>query len=95
MPLNMTRYSAKYTSQGPLDRNVLIPGEAYNELMYLGHFPIYPVGVQLRHNPNRNNVNYAYDSDEGKTSEDDEDGSESLQNSSGEAESSDSNDSYI
>ena len=94
-PLNMTHYSAKYTNQGPLDRNVLIPGETYNELMYSGHFPVYPTGVQLRHNPSRNNVDFAYDSDEGKTSEDDENGSEDLQNSSGEAESSDSNGSYV
>ena len=94
----MTRYSAKYTSQGPLDRNVLIPGETYNELMYSGHFPIYPIGVQLRHNPKRNNVDFAYDSDKGNTSEDDdEDRSESLRNSSGEAESSSDNsdDSYV
>ena len=27
-PLNMTRYSARYTGQGPLDRNVLILGES-------------------------------------------------------------------
>ena len=97
-PLNMTRYSAKYTSQGPLNRNVLVPGETYNELMYSGRFPVYPVGVQLRHNPNRNNVDFAYDSDKGNTSEDDdEDGSESLGNSSGEAESSsdDSDGSYV
>ena len=99
-PLNMTHYSAKYTSQGPLDRNVLVPGETYNKLMYSGCFPVYPIGVQLRHNPKRNNVDFAYDSDKGgnTTSEDDdEDGSESLRNSSGEAESSsdDSNGSYV
>ena len=94
----MTRYSAKYTSQGPLDRNVLVPGETYNELMYSGHFPVYPIGIQLRHNPKRNDVYFAYDSDKGNTSEDDdEDGSESLRNSSGEAKSSsdDSDDSYV
>ena len=95
MPLNMTCYSAKYTNQGPLDRNVLVPGKTYNELMYSGHFPIYPTGVQLRHNPSRNNVDFAYDSDEGKTSEDDENWSEDLRNSSGEAKSSDSNGSYV
>ena len=70
-------------NQGPLDRNVLIPGETYNELMYSGCFPVYPTGVQLRHNPSKNNVDFACDSNEGKMSEDDENGSEDLRNSSG------------
>ena len=61
-PLNMTCYSARYEDRSS-DRNVIIPGQTYNELMYSGDFPVYPTGVQLRHNPNKENVDFAYDSD--------------------------------
>ena len=68
--LNMTRYSARYEEDR--DRNVIIPPETYSKWMYSGNFPVYPTGVQLRHNPNNENVDFAHDSDAGNTSEDDQ-----------------------
>ena len=94
-PLNMTRYySARYEDR---DRNVVIPPETYSKWMYSGNFPVYPTGVQLRHNPNKENVDFACDSD-AATSEDDQSENKDLRDSSGEGStaSSDSNDgSYI
>ena len=91
-PLNMTRYSARYEDR---DRNVVIPPETYSKLMYSGNFPVYPTGVQLRHNPNKENVDFAHDSDAGNTSEDDQSENEDLRDSSGEGTASDSNGSYV
>ena len=91
-PLNMTRYSARYEDR---DRNVIIPPQTYSELMYSGNFPVYPTGVQLRHNPNKENVDFAYDSDAGNTSEDDQSENEDLRDSSGEGTASDSDGSYV
>ena len=94
-PLNMTRYLARYKDCSS-DRNVIIPGKTYNELMYSGHFPVYSTGVQLRHNPNKVNVDFAYDSDNaGNTSEDDQSENNDLRNSSGEGTASDSDGSYV
>ena len=92
-PLNMTRYSARYEDR---DRNVVIPPETYSKLMYSGNFPVYPTGVELRHNPNKENVDFAYDSDAaGNTSEDDQSENEDLRDSSGEGTASDSDGSYV
>ena len=91
-PLNMNRYSARYEDR---DRNVIIPPETYCELMYSGNFPVYPTGVQLRHNPNKENIDFAYDSDAGDTSEDDQSKNEDLRDSSGEGTASDSDGSYV
>ena len=93
-PLNMTHYSARYEDRSS-DRNVIIPGQTYNQLMYSGDFPVYPTGVQLRHNPNKENVDFAYDSDAGNTSEDDQSENDNLRDSSGEGTASDSNGSYV
>ena len=93
-PLNMTRYSARYEDRSS-DRNVIIPGQTYNQLMYSSDFPVYPTGVQLRHNPNKENVDFAYDSDAGNTSEDDQSENDNLRDSSGEGAASDSDGSYV
>ena len=63
--------------------------------MYSGNFPVYPTSVQLRHNPNKENVDFAYDSDAGDTSEDDQSENEDLRDSSGEGTASDSDGSYV
>ena len=93
-PLNMTRYSAWYEDR---DRNVVIPPQTYSKLMYSGNFPVYPTGVQLRHNPNKENVDFAHDSDAaGNMSEDDQSENEDLRDSSGEGSTaSDSDGSYV
>ena len=93
-PLNMMRYLARYEDRLS-DRNVIIPGQTYNQLMYSGDFPVYPTGVQLRHNPNKENVDFAYDSDAGNTSEDDQSENDNLRDSSGEGTASDSDGSYV
>ena len=93
-PLNMTCYSARYKDRSS-DRNIIIPPETYSKLMYSGNFPVYPTGIQLRHNPNKENVDFAYDSNAGNTSEDDQSENEDLRDSSGEGTASDSNGSYI
>ena len=91
-PLNMTRYSARYEDR---DRNVVIPPETYSKWMYSGNFPVYPTGVQLRHNPNKENVDFAHDSDVA-TSEDDQSENEDLRDSLGEGSTaSDSDGSYV
>ena len=91
-PLNMTRYSAWYKDR---DRNVVIPPETYSKLMYSGNFPVYPTGVQLRHNPNKENVDFAHDSNVGNMSEDDQSENEDLRDSLGEGTASDSDGSYV
>ena len=91
-PLNMTRYSAWYEDH---DRNFITPPETYSKLMYSGNFPVYPTGVQLRHNPNKENVDFAHDSDAGNTSEDDQSENEDLRDSLGEGTASDSDGSYV
>ena len=94
-PLNMMRYSARYEDR---DRNVVIPPETYSKWMYSRNFPVYPTGVQLRHNPNKENVDFAHDSDVGDTSEDDQSENEDLRDSSGEgstASDSDNDGSYV
>ena len=92
-PLNMTCYSARYEDP---DRNVVIPPETYSKWMYSGNFPVYPTGIQLRHNLNKENVDFAYDSDAaGNTSEDDQSENEDLRDSSGEGTASDSDGSYV
>ena len=63
--------------------------------MYSGNFLVYPTGVQLRHNPNKENVDFAQNSDAGNTSEDDQSENEDLRDSSGEGTASDSNGSYV
>ena len=93
-PLNMMRYTARYEDRSS-DRNVIIPGRTYNELMYSRDFPIYPTGVQLRHNPNKENVDFAFDSDAGNTSKDDQSENDTLRDSSGEGTASDSDGSYV
>ena len=79
-PLNMTCYSARYKDH---DRNVVIPPETYSKWMYSGNFPVYPTGVQLRHNPNKENVDFARDSD-AAMSEDDQSKNKDLRDLSGE-----------
>ena len=88
-PLNMTRYSARYEDR---DRNVVVPPETYSKWMYSGNFPVYPTGVQLRHNPNEENVDFAHDSDDTR-SEDDQSENENLRDSSGEGSTPSSSDS--
>ena len=77
----MTCYSARYEDR---DRNVVIPPETYSKWMYSGNFPVYPTGIQLRHNLNKENVDFAHDSDAGDMSEDDQSENEDLRDSSGE-----------
>ena len=91
-PLNMTHYLAWYED---CDRNIIIPPKMYSKLMYSGNFPVYPTGIQLRHNPNKENVDFAYDSDAGNMSEDDQSENEDLRDSSGEGTALDSDGSYI
>ena len=93
-PLNMTHYSARYEDRSS-DRNIIILGQTYNQLMYSGDFPVYPTGIQLRHNPNKENVDFAYDSDAGNMSEDDQSENDNLRDSSGEGTASDSDGSYV
>ena len=67
----------------------------YSKWMYSGNFPVYPTGVQLRHNPNKENVDFAHDSD-AAMSEDDQSENEDLRDSSGEGSTaSDSDGSYV
>ena len=77
-----------------VDRNVIVPGETFNEVMYSGNFPYYPQGVQLAHNPQKVNSNFAHDSDDSHDSDEEQMGLDS----SGELTSSsddDSEDSYV
>ena len=94
-PLNMMRYTARYEDRSS-NRNIIIPGRTYNELMYSRDFPIYPTGVQLRHNLNKENVDFAFDSDTGNKREDDQSENDDLRDSSGEGSTaSDSEGSYM
>ena len=63
--------------------------------MYSGNFPVYPTGVQLRHNPNKENVDFAYDSNAGNMNEDDQSENEDLRDSLDEGTASDSDGSYV
>ena len=65
---NVSRYTARYVDRS-IDRNVIVPGETFNEIMYSGQFPVHPQGVQLAHNPQKVNVDYhrGYDDDDGSS----------------------------
>ena len=54
---NVSRYTARYVDRS-IDRNVIVPGETFNEIMYSGQFPVHPQGVQLAHNPQKVNVDF-------------------------------------
>ena len=54
---NVSRYMARYVDRS-IDRNVIVPGETFNEIMYSGQFPVHPQGVQLAHNPQKVNVDF-------------------------------------
>ena len=54
---NVSRYTACYVDRS-IDRNVIVPGETFNEIMYSGQFPVHPQGVQLAHNPQKVNVDF-------------------------------------
>ena len=62
---NVSRYTARYVDRS-VDRNVIVPGETFNEIMYSGQFPVHPQGVQLAHNPQKVNVDFhrGYDDDD-------------------------------
>ena len=62
---NVSRYTARYVDRS-IDRNVIVPGETFNEIMYSGQFPVHPQGVQLAHNPQKVNVDFhrGYDDDD-------------------------------
>ena len=65
---NVSRYTARYVDRS-IDRNVIVPGETFNEIMYSGQFPVHPQGVQLAHNPQKVNVDFhrGYDDDDGSS----------------------------
>ena len=95
---NVSRYTARYVDRS-IDRNAIVPGETFNEIMYSGQFPVRPLGVQLAHNPQKTNVDFKYDDSESSSlGESDEEESKGL-DSSGELMSSsdddDSDTSYV
>ena len=65
---NVSRYAARYVDRS-IDRNVIVLGETFNEIMYSGQFPVHPQGVQLAHNPQKVNVDFHRgDNDDGSSS---------------------------
>ena len=100
---NVSRYTARYVDRS-IDRNVIVPGETFNEIMYSGQFPVHPQGVQLAHNPQKVNVDFhrGYDDDDDGSSlgESDEelkgvDSSGELTSSSSSSDDEDSESSYV
>ena len=100
---NVSRYTARYVDRS-IDRNVIIPGETFNKIMYSGQFPVHPQGVQLAHNPQKVNVDYhrGYDDDDDGSSlggSDEElkgvDSSGELTSSSSSSDDEDSESSYV
>ena len=64
---NVSRYTAQYVDK-TVDRNAFVPGEMFHELMYSGHFPVRPQGVQLAHNPQKTNVDFRHTTDSSESS---------------------------
>ena len=89
---NVSCYTAQYVDK-TVDRNAFVPGETFHELMYSGHFPVRPQGVQLAHNPQKTNVDFRHDSSESSSLEEESDEERKGIDSSGELTSSDEEDS--
>ena len=68
---NVSCYTAQYVDK-TIDRNAFVPGETFHELMYSGHFPVRPQGVQLAHNPQKTNVDFRHTDSDSSLGESDE-----------------------
>ena len=88
---NVSRYTARYVDRS-IDRNVIVPGETFNEIMYSGQFPVQPQGVQLAHNPQKVNVDFHRGDDDDGSSLGESDEERKGVDSSGELTSSSSSD---
>ena len=88
---NVSRYTARYVDRS-IDRNVIVPGETFNEIMYSGQFPVHPQGVQLAHNPQKVNVDFHRGDDDDGSSLGESDEERKGIDSSGELTSSSSSD---